>query len=261
MNTSLPSCKTLDDLVFEHRNHLYGAYFLRKEYSKRLSTALVVSISAFAVLLIAPTLFKGEEIATTTLNTATVTMLPPPPIKPLPPIDPIVLPPPPPPPSVKNIFNATLVNRNVETEIPPNDVLNKPSFNIDGPATGVGEYPTDIDFVIGQIGEPAVTKVDTFIVVEKMPEFDGDLSKFLQKNLRYPEAAIIQELEGRVSLSFVIGADGVISGIEVVRGISKECDAEAVRVVSKMPKWKPGKQSGRAVPVRFSLPINFKMNH
>ena len=100
-------------------------------------------------------------------------------------------------------------------------------------------------------------------VAETMPQFPGgpnELMKYLSENTKYPESAKANKIEGRVFVSFVIEKDGSITNAEVMRGIDKECDAEAVRVVSSMPKWQPGTQSGEAVRCRFTVPFIFKLN-
>ena len=84
------------------------------------------------------------------------------------------------------------------------------------------------------------------------------LVKFLSKNMAYPKAAVKQKIEGVVYVQFIIQPDGSISGVRTLRGFSTECDMEAERVVSLMPKWKPGQVNGENVAVRFVLPISFK---
>ena len=101
-----------------------------------------------------------------------------------------------------------------------------------------------------------------FQVVEEMPQFPGGLSeamKFLAKNIKYPVEAQQAKIEGRVIVRFVVGRDGSVSDVEVMRGVSPELDAEAVRVVSMMPKWIPGKQRGKAVAVKYTMPIMFRL--
>ena len=101
-----------------------------------------------------------------------------------------------------------------------------------------------------------------FQVVEQMPEFPGGMSeamKFLAKNIKYPVAAQQAKIEGRVIVQFVVGKDGSISDVHTVRSVSPELDAEAIRVVSMMPKWNPGKQRGKAVPVSYTMPIMFRL--
>ena len=101
-----------------------------------------------------------------------------------------------------------------------------------------------------------------FQVVEEMPQFPGGLGeamKFLAKNIKYPVEAQQAKIEGRVIVRFVVGRDGSVSDVEVMRGVSPELDAEAVRVVSLMPKWIPGKQRGKAVAVKYTMPIMFRL--
>ena len=101
-----------------------------------------------------------------------------------------------------------------------------------------------------------------FQVVEEMPQFPGGLGeamKFLAKNIKYPVEAQQAKIEGRVIVRFVVGRDGSVSDVEVMRGVSPELDAEAVRVVSMMPKWIPGKQRGKAVAVKYTMPIMFRL--
>jgi len=99
-------------------------------------------------------------------------------------------------------------------------------------------------------------------IVEQMPEFPGGqdaLFAYIGKNLNYPETAIEEGIEGVVFLSFVVGQDGSISNVNVMRGIGGGCNEEAVRVVKGMPKWKPGHQRGKAVRVKYNLPIRYKL--
>lgn len=101
-----------------------------------------------------------------------------------------------------------------------------------------------------------------FQVVEEMPEFPGGMGeamKFLAKNIKYPVAAQQAKIEGRVIVQFVVERDGSISDIHTVRSVSPELDAEAIRVVSLMPEWKPGKQRGKAVAVKYTMPIMFRL--
>ena len=101
-----------------------------------------------------------------------------------------------------------------------------------------------------------------FDVVEQMPEYPGGMQalfEFLKENIKYPEDAQKQKVEGRVLAKFVVETDGSISNIEVVKHAFPSLDAEAVRVIQAMPKWSPGKQKGQAVRVKFVVPINFNL--
>lgn len=95
-----------------------------------------------------------------------------------------------------------------------------------------------------------------------MPEFAGGteaLMRYLRSHLRYPSAALAAQAEGRVFVSFVVQADGTIADITVPKGLGYGLDEEAQRVVRQMPAWTPGQQSHHAVPVRFTLPITFRI--
>ena len=98
--------------------------------------------------------------------------------------------------------------------------------------------------------------------VEQMPEFPGGMPammEFLQTNIKYPKDAIKQNVGGRVMVMFVVETDGSLSNVRVARKVFPSLDAEAVRVVKAMPKWKPGKEKGRAVRVNFTMPVVFSI--
>ena len=104
--------------------------------------------------------------------------------------------------------------------------------------------------------------VGRFVVVESQPEYPGgmgELMRFLQKNLRYPAAARQARVQGKVIVEFLVGTDGSISDIKVKHSICPELDAEAMRVIGLMPKWRPGDQRGKAVSVRYEMPIEFRL--
>ena len=115
-----------------------------------------------------------------------------------------------------------------------------------------------------QLLDIATSEEDTvYQTVEEMPEFPGGaeaMMKSIAGNIKYPEAAIDKNIEGRVFVSFVIEKDGSVSNVKVLRGIGGGCDEEAVRVIKGMPKWKPGIQEGKPVRVSYMMPINFKLD-
>ena len=101
-----------------------------------------------------------------------------------------------------------------------------------------------------------------FDVVEQMPEFpggSGEMMKFLATNVHYPEAAFKAGKEGRVIATFIVETDGTISNVKVVKSVSEEIDAEALRVIEAMPKWNPGKQNGKVVRVKYTIPVSFRL--
>lgn len=108
----------------------------------------------------------------------------------------------------------------------------------------------------------SVAKDEVFMVAEQMPEFPGgmkELLKFLQDNLKYPESAMKKNVQGRVIVQFVVEKDGTPTEFNVVRAVNPDLDAEALRVLKTMPKWKPGMQKGEAVRVKYTVPVAFKL--
>ena len=97
---------------------------------------------------------------------------------------------------------------------------------------------------------------------ETMPQFPGGdaaYKKFLKENIHCPEEVIRDSIQGRIVASFIIEKDGSISGAKVVKNVSEELDAEALRVINAMPNWTPGKQKGQAVRVKYTIPISFRL--
>ena len=158
-------------------------------------------------------------------------------------------PPPPPPPAVQEVEVLNVVEDNVETE-----------------SIEVTSEETEQEVVIAAPVEAPVEEEEeevVFVVVESMPEFPGGqqaLFKYLSENVKYPVIAQENGIQGRVICQFVVNKDGSIVDVEVVRsGGDPSLDKEAIRVIKSMPKWKPGKQRGKAVRVKYTVPVNFKL--
>lgn len=257
----------MDDMVFEQRNKDYGAFMLRKVYRRHILVALLVSMGIFAFAMGLPWIidaFKGPEevVELPTRIVSIADLAPPPPIEDVPPPPPPEFKMPSPPQETIKFLPPKVTEKEVpeEEEMPTiEEVKNAPVIGtetIEGPGEIVFEEPP-AEISVAKEPEPAI-----FTVVEQMPEFPGGekaLFEFLGKHTRYPVSAESLGIEGTVYTSFVIDANGKISNIEVQRGISKDCDKEAVRVIESMPAWKPGKQGGRPVAVRFILPFRFKL--
>lgn len=116
--------------------------------------------------------------------------------------------------------------------------------------------------VMGGVPENQKFERTIYTVVEEMPQFPGgqkEAAQYVAKNIRYPRYAVEQRIQGTVDVDFVIGKDGYLSDIRVVKGVDGALDAEAVRVMYSMPKWIPGKKSGKPVDVRCSMPISFEL--
>ena len=111
--------------------------------------------------------------------------------------------------------------------------------------------------------EPEPEEEAPFMVVEDMPEFPGGtaaLLEYLRKNIKYPAICRENNIQGRVIVSFVVNKDGAIVDPEVVKSVNPSLDKEAVRVISNMPPWKPGMQRGKPVRVKYTVPVNFRLN-
>ena len=128
----------------------------------------------------------------------------------------------------------------------------------------INDPQTKYDLRLQKDGSDASnTNDNAFDVVEQMPEFPGGqiaMLNFLSKNIRYPEAAHKAGIQGRVVATFVVEKDGSISNAKVMRSIDPLLDAEALRVISSMPNWIPGKQDGKPVAVKYTIPVTFKLN-
>lgn len=111
--------------------------------------------------------------------------------------------------------------------------------------------------------DPAPKEEEIYAAVDVVPEFPGGniaLMNWLGANVRYPQAAQINNVQGRVIVKFVVEKDGSIAQVQVAKGVDKDLDKEAVRVVSKMPKWSPGIKDGVPVRTYFNLPVNFRLS-
>lgn len=111
--------------------------------------------------------------------------------------------------------------------------------------------------------EPEPEDEEIFMVVEESPEFPGGvqaLLEYLRKNIKYPQICKDNNIQGRVLISFVVNKDGAIVDPEIVKSVHPSLDKEALRVISGMPNWKPGAQRGKPVRVKYTVPVNFRLN-
>ncbi|GAB3642703.1 energy transducer TonB [Spirosoma arcticum] len=263
---------TYDEIIFQTRNRAYGAFDLRQHYRPTLTRALGLGVGLFLVGLSAPTLyarfFPTDPFSTSQVMVETELMkLKEPPAElpvPLPPVEQV--------PAVNTVRNLPLVVMPeadvVEITLPPTveELQNATSGQETAEGTGDIEViappeatvPTAKEIAIGVAPKPD----ELFVVVEQQPEYPGGmdaLRTFLTKNLNYPRSAANAGVSGRVFVSFVVNSDGSLTDVQVLKGIGFGCDEEAVRVIQKMPHWRPGKQSGRAVRVKYNLPIAFAL--
>lgn len=144
-----------------------------------------------------------------------------------------------------------IVEEKIETSESTTEAISGPVAQVSGPvATG----PV--------VTEEASDEGEIFQVVEQMPEFPGGmqaLMAYLSKNIKYPSVAQDNGIQGRVFVSFVVNKDGSIVDPEVIKSVDAALDKEAMRVIKAMPKWNPGKQRGKPVRVKYTVPVLFRL--
>jgi protein TonB len=154
-------------------------------------------------------------------------------------------PPPPPPPKVSDVLNIVKDNVELDDELDLRSDLNENQ---------------EIDLTPVQTEEEDEADAPVFFIVEEMPEFPGGqeaLTRYLATSVKYPPIAQENGIQGRVFVTFVVSAKGVVEQVKIARGVDPNLDKEALRVVQNMPAWKPGKQRGKPVKVSYTVPINF----
>ncbi|MEZ7500713.1 energy transducer TonB [Flavobacterium sp. Arc3] len=251
------------DIVFEGRNKTYGAYELRKSNRKTTIKALILGALFFSFAVAAPLIInlipKGEEQEIDRDIKITAIKLPP--KKEEPKLN--VPPPPPPPPKVDVVkFVKPVVAKAEEvTEEPPKIV------EIKEKKIGAETIKGDPDAVLtvapvgngpAKVVEADDNQIYNTAGIEVKPEFPGGMDKFygyVGKNYRAPEE---EGLKGKVYVTFVVEKDGSLTDIKVLRDIGYGTGKEAIRVLSKCPRWNPGIQNGKPVRVLYSLPITIQ---
>ena len=250
-------------LVFKERNKNYGAFELRRRYNRTVTIALTIAVVSFLFLVSIPKIIEiieGMKIEDPKAVEITSADLTPPPLdKELPPP-----PPPPPPPPVEQTIKFTPPVVTDEPIVEPPPVITDDSPKI---STETHEKTGDDEIVIPEATNVVVApkEDEIFLVVEQQAEFPGgvaELYKYIQKSVQYPQVEKEAGITGTCYLSFVVEKNGSITDVQVLRGVSggPGCDREAIRVVKSMPAWKPGRQAGHEVRVRFNLPIKFNIH-
>jgi len=260
------------DLVFKNRNQSYGAYSLRAESSSITLKALLLTVPVFILLIAGPGIYKRlKPDAVAPLETYRVIDVAPPPAA-IKPEEKKIIPAKtePLPEKVKMVkltVNIAVVKDPVVDEKPV--MLDDIKDAVIGQVTQAGEATKAAAAPVASAGNGngvALPVEDTHIYdasgIDSYPEFEGGMAawaKFIQRNLRYPYAAQEKEVQGKVFLSFVVEIDGSITDVTLIKGIGAGCDEEAIRVIRKSPKWKPGQQQNRKVRVRYTMPLSFQL--
>lgn len=160
-------------------------------------------------------------------------------------------PPPPPPQEVQKVEEVLKIVEN-DVQVEATEIASSEDDN-----TAV-----EIKEVAAPVVVEEVVEEEIFQVVEEMPSFPGgmgELMKFLGNNIKYPAVAQENGIQGRVIIQFVVEKDGSVANPVVVKGVDPALDKEALRVVKSMPKWTPGKQRGKAVRVKYTVPVTFRL--
>ena len=279
--TAMETTKLLNsefiDILFDDRNKDYGAYELRRKYNKRVRNA-VMGMSAIVVVVIGGYLISSNLMASDRTHETLISYDEPEMIDPLEnKAEPPVYTPPPArqePPAAQPTVDNAIFRVAPDEDVTPDDEVPKVE-DLQGKVIGLTDRdgdPNGVDFEVpdgikggtGVVEAPkTVEKEKVYTFVELMPEFPGGeaaLMKFLRNNVNYPSIASDNGISGTVTVKFVVDKNGLINGV-VVEGAKKGggLEEEAMRVVKKMPKWKPGKQNGETVAVYFNLPIRFTL--
>ena len=260
--------------MFEGRNQAYGAYKLRKGTAKRniwsILIVLIAAVVIFSAIAIKNVIQANQRVAVTTavelssLETkkeAKVEKKAPVKIEPPKPVERVKS-------SIK--FTAPVIKK--DEEVKPEEEM-KNQDDLQKTKTTIGAFNVQGNDEIGgevlkakeEIAQPEPPKEEenkVFDVVEEQPSFPGGpaaMMQWLKDNIKYPVVAAENGIEGRVIVQFVVSKTGSISDVRVARGVDPSLDREAIRVVSSMPKWTPGKQNGTTVNVRYTLPVTFKL--
>ncbi len=258
------------ELVFAGKNKEYGAYILRKSSSRRHIVAffLIIAFTLFVmalpmfVRLLTPAKTDKDVVGVTELSNIKMEL---PEVKEENKVVAVNVPPPP---TLKSTikFTAPVIKKDEEVreedEMKTQDELNQAKAAISVADVKGNDEETGKD--IADLEDHKLVVADpeqVFTVVEQAPEFPGGpaaMRKWIAKELKYPEVALEMNVSGRVIVQFVVGRDGTVRDIKILRHVDQALDNEAIRLVKKMPKWVPGRQRGEAVNVSFTLPIVFQ---
>ena len=247
------------ELVFQGKNKAYGAYKMRANSPKRHTWAMVIVVIIAAVGFSIPTLVKlatpkQKEVMT---EVTTLSQLEEPEVKQeeFKKVEPVA-----PPPALKSSikFTAPVIKKDEEVrddeEIKSQEELTQTKVaisiaDVKGNDELNGKDIAELKEVITKAPE---AEEKPYTMVEQMPQFPGgdrELLSFIAKNLRYPTIAQENGIQGKVFVRFVVSATGDVKDVKVMRSLDPYCDKEAIRVIQSLPKWIPGKQNGRNVPV------------
>ena len=265
------------ELIFEGMNKQYGAYYLRSTSSRRYVIGILAVVAFMVAVSLLPALIASvkssadsnlgsidttveladikdieEQVKEENIIRETEPVAPPPVLKA----------------TIKFTPPVITEDENVREDEPmaSQEELNESKVQISIATVDGVDDPDAVD--IAELQEHKVIvaekEPEVYMNVEQMPQFPGgdrELLNFLHSNIRYPQIALENGIQGRVVLKFVVNTDGSVGDISILQGIDRTLNEEAIRVVKTMPKWSPGRQNGRAVRVFYTVPIDFRISN
>jgi len=244
-----------DDIIFANRNKSYGAYDLRKRYKSVAGLSILGGVTLCSIPLILTFIFSPEPVkakadAGIFVVVQTDNLIDPSKIA-----QPVPLKPASAPPQFRYVEPKVVDDTMDITNLMINDFIRDSVIN--------NNITENVDSIV--YSPPVTVEIEEsepFTFVEEPPMFPGGSSallKFIAENTKYPAEALENGIQGKVFVKFAVSADGTVKRLEITRGVHPLLDAEARRVVSSLPTWKPGRQNGKPVPVWFYLPVTFEI--
>lgn len=269
MNILGNNASKLNEVIFENRNKNYGAYAIRESYNDSLKKSLI-GLST-VICLVFGSAYTYNKMNAVSLNDEVIAFDDPkvnlieqviemditPPKQPIQPIEAAA--------PLGTATSTIIADDAIETNTTVlNDNPNTGLGNLNSTGTSATSTISTTNTVAVIAVSNSVTETPTVMIAEEMPVFNNDpngILRYVSNTISYPEIAKSIGVEGTVYVSFVVSELGKVEGVKVMRGIGYGCDEEVVRVVTKMPIWlKAGKNAGRAVKVRYNIPVRFKLN-
>jgi protein TonB len=257
MATGSNKIPSFDEIVFESRNKEYGAYRIRKKYNRALLIGFIIGIVVLATAIITP-YFRAEaqqKIGKKKEREVVAVM------ENLDQPDEMQIEAPPPPPPEETQQQMKYVAPEVVDSIKPEEEVQLMTMDETVETVQDDEVVEVVETQEEEVEEYKPPD-EVFVIVEEMPEFPGGtdaLFKFIYDHIEYPQVALENGIEGNVFVKFCVTYQGKVDQISVIRGVHPALDAEAIRLISTLPTWKPGKQAGNPVNVWYQFRIQFQL--
>ncbi len=256
MKTQNKSFEDFDELVFENKNKTYGAYAIRRSYNDNVTISLFVTLAFFGSAAFLGFWFTNNKIELPSILSDNKTQelpgivveIDPPKSPEMKPVEHKVEPP--------KSQSGQFVASNEKDKTIDKSIFDLPISKVPN-LKGADSTEKNTDPVIPKVIEEK-KPVEIEKVVDQMPEFEN-MGQYISRNLHYPALAVEKGTKGVVYVTFVVEIDGSVSNVEILGGIGDGCEQEAVRVITKMPKWKPGVNHGKLVRVQCNLPVKFTL--